>query len=196
MWIDDKQKANKFWKGIILLFIILYHPPNLPASQAPEAVTILHPHLGILGLGWFWSRRRVRLSLLSLLRLYLNLLSISQIGHQWSDWSPRWITSFSRFFHLSSQQSRLVGLSRLSLDFPPRLRIIKRDWLPIEDQWKETDVGVLRVGSLTASSHPSSFCFTHGSFNDKGWLLLHHQSGKALALLWADTQAKSLTRLS
>ena len=97
------------------------------------------------------------------MRSYSNLLSISQIGHQWSDRSPRWITSLSRFYHPSGRQSRPAGPSRPGLDSPPGSRTIERDRPPIEDQWKKADIDVLRVGSLTASSQPSSCRFTHGS---------------------------------
>ena len=156
---------------------------------------IFYPYLGALCLSQYWFRRGVELSLLSLLRLYSNSLSISQIGHQWLDWLPRWITSFPRFYHPSGWPSRPVEPSRPSLDFPPGLRTIKRNWPPIEDQWKRANVEVPRRDSLIMFSQ-SSFCrFTHKSSNRKGWLSLHHRSGKTLALLWADTQARSLTRL-
>ena len=35
-----------------MLFIILYHPFDLPNSQVPEGVTIFYPHLGALGPDW------------------------------------------------------------------------------------------------------------------------------------------------
>ena len=192
-----RLKANKFQRGITLLFIILHHPPDPSTLQAPEAVTILHLHLGALGPGRFWSRRGVGLSSLSLSRSYSNLLSIFQIGHQWSDWLLRWITSFSWFYYLSGWQSRLAGPSRPSLDFLPfRSLTIKKDQLPIEDQWKEVDVNVLRVGPLTASGQPSCCCFTHGRSGDRELFSLNQRIGKALALLWVDTQVRGLIKLS
>ena len=160
-------------------------------------MTILHPHLGRLGPGRFWSRREVESSLFSSLRLYLNLLSISQIGHQWLDRSPRWITSLSRFYHPSDWQSRPAGPSRPSLDFPLfRLLIIKRDWPPIVDQWKKADVDILRVSFLIASNQPSSCRFTHSFSGDWEILSLNHRIGKALVLLLINIQAKGLIKLS
>ena len=159
-------------------------------------MTILYLYLRILDPGQFWSWRGVRSLLLSLLRLYSNLLSISQIGHQWLDQSLRWITSLSRFYHLSGWQSRLAGPSRPSLDsLPFKSLTIERDQPPIEDQWKEADVDVLKVGCLTASSQPSSCRFTHGPSGDQALLSLNHWIEKALALLWVDIKVKSLIKL-
>ena len=140
--------------------------------------------------------RVVIFPLLSLLCSYSNLLSISQIGHQWSDWLPGWITSLSWFHYLSGRQSRPAEPSKPSLNSSPRLRTIEMDWFPIENWWKKADVVILRVGCLTTSSQPSSCRFTHAPSGDRELFSLNHQIGKALALLWADTQARGLIRLS
>ena len=179
-----------------MLFIILYYPPDPPTSRAPEAMTILHSHLRVLSSSWFWSRKRVGSSLLLLLCSYSNSLSIFQIGYQELDRSLRWITSLFWFYHLSSWQSRSLRLSKSSLDSPLfRSLTIERDWLPIEDQWKEANIDVLRVDSLTASSQPSSCRFTHGPSSNQEVLSFNYRIGKALALLWVNMQARSLIKL-
>ena len=167
-----------------MLFIILYYLPNPPTLRVLEAVTIFHPHLKALGPSRFRSKRRVGSSLFLLLRSYLNLLSISQIGDQWSDWSPRGITPLSWFYHPLGRQSRPARPSRSSLDSTLfRSLTIKKDWPLIEDWWQKADIDILRVGFLTASSQPSSFRFTHDFFNDWELFSLKHRIGKALVLL-------------
>ena len=76
-----------------------------------------------------------------------------------------------------------MGVFRPTSDSPPRLRTIERDQPPIKDQWKEADIDILRVGSLTVSSQPSFCRFTYGPTGDQELFSLKHQIGKALALL-------------
>ena len=133
--------------------------------------------------------------LLSLLRSYSSLLSISQIGHQWSDRSPRWMTSFYWFHHLSGRQSRSAEPSRPNLDSSLESRTIKKSWFLIGDWWKEANADVLKVDSLTASSQLSSCHFTHSFSGNRDLFSLKQRIEKALVLLWANTQAKNLIRL-
>ena len=172
VWLKSKEKKSKSFNQI-------FQEPNMSWS-----VLIL-------------KKSKIFISpLLLLLRSYSSLLSIFQIKHQWSNWSPKWITSLSWFYYLSDWQSRPEGPSRPSLDSFPRLQTIKKDWSLIEDQWQEADVDDLRIGSLTASSQLSFCRFTHGLSIDQALLSLNHLIKKALALLLADTQAKGLIRLS
>ena len=55
------------------MLFILNHLHDLLTLRAPEAVTILHPHLGALGPGWFGSLKRGRVVIALIIALIFEL---------------------------------------------------------------------------------------------------------------------------